>query len=69
VFRPQGWLSPVLLVDGRIEGVWRHERRGRRLAVTIEPFRPQPGAGCALAEHEALRLAGYLGGELELSWI
>jgi len=23
VYRAQGWLSPVLLVDGRIEGVWR----------------------------------------------
>ena len=28
VYRPQGWLSPVLLVDGRMEGVWRHEHRG-----------------------------------------
>jgi hypothetical protein len=26
VYRPQGWLSPVVLVDGRMEGVWRHER-------------------------------------------
>ena len=25
VYRAQGWLSPVLLVDGRIEGVWKHE--------------------------------------------
>ena len=28
VFRPQAWISPVLLVDGRIKGVW--ERRGRK---------------------------------------
>jgi hypothetical protein len=28
VYRPQGWLSPVLMVDGRMEGVWRHEREG-----------------------------------------
>jgi hypothetical protein len=30
VYRPRGWLSPVLLVDGRIEGVWgaRPQRRG-----------------------------------------
>jgi hypothetical protein len=26
VYRPQGWLSPVVLVDGRMEDVWRHER-------------------------------------------
>jgi Winged helix DNA-binding domain len=36
VYRPQGWLSPVVLVDGRMEGVWRHERRGDRLSVEIE---------------------------------
>lgn len=28
IYRPQGWLSPVLLVDGRMDGVWRHEVRG-----------------------------------------
>ena len=38
VYRPQGWLSPVLLVDGRIAGVWSHERAGDRLVVEIEPF-------------------------------
>jgi hypothetical protein len=26
VYRPQGWLSPVVLVDGRMEDVWWHER-------------------------------------------
>src|SRR5262249_17448281 len=25
VYRPQGWISPVLLVNGRMEGTWRHE--------------------------------------------
>jgi DNA glycosylase AlkZ-like len=42
VYRSQGWLSPVLLVDGRMEGVWRHERKGGRLIVDIEPFAKQP---------------------------
>jgi uncharacterized protein YcaQ len=68
VFRPQGWLSPVLLVDGRIEGVWRHERKGSRLLVTIEAFSPQPPAVVEGVDAEAERLAGFLGGELELTW-
>jgi len=38
VYRPQGWLSPVLLVDGRVVGVWSHERKGVRLSVRITPF-------------------------------
>jgi uncharacterized protein YcaQ len=69
VFRPQGWLSPVLLVDGRIEGVWRHERRGSRLTLTIEPFDAQPVEIRTAAEQEAERIAEFLGGVLELGWI
>ncbi len=26
VYRAQGWLSPVLLVAGRMDGIWRYER-------------------------------------------
>ena len=58
----------MLLVDGRIEGVWAHELKGGRLAVKIEPF-GRPGAGVkAGAEDEAERLAAFLGGELSLAW-
>ena len=68
VYRPQGWLSPVLMVDGRMEGVWRHERKGERLAVRIEPFGEQPGWVRRGAEGEAERLSRFLGGELDLAW-
>ncbi len=69
VYRPQGWLSPVLLVDGRIEGVWRHEHKRGRLAVRIEPFGDPGGAVRVGAQAEAVRLAAHLGaGELEVSW-
>ena len=49
VYRPQGWLSPVLLVGGRMEGVWRQEVKGRRLAGHRRAVRraacpPGPGA-------------------------
>jgi uncharacterized protein YcaQ len=69
VYRPQGWLSPVLLVDGRIEGVWRHDHRRRRLGVEIEPFGDPGGEVRAGAEAEAARLATYLGSaDLAVSW-
>ncbi|HEV2777185.1 MAG TPA: winged helix DNA-binding domain-containing protein, partial [Solirubrobacteraceae bacterium] len=68
VYRRQGWLSPVLLVDGRIAGVWSHERKGGRLGVTIEPFAPVADFVRAGAEREAQRLAEYFGDELELVW-
>jgi hypothetical protein len=67
VYRPQGWLSPVVLVDGRMAGVWSHERKGDRLVVEIEPFGRLSRAERAGAEAEAELLAGFLGGELELS--
>lgn len=68
VYRPQGWLSPVLLVDGRIAGVWRHERAGDAVAVAIEPFGDLPADVRAAAEAEAGRLASFLGGPLDLAW-
>ncbi len=66
VFRPQGWLSPVLLVGGLLQGLWRSERTGSRVVVRIEPFLPLPAWARKAAETEAERLAAFLGGELDL---
>ena len=69
VYRAQGWLSPVLLVDGRIAGVWSHEHKRGALTVRIEPFSDPGAAVRAGAQAEAARLAAYLGaGELDVSW-
>jgi uncharacterized protein YcaQ len=70
VYRPQGWLSPVLLADGRIVGTWSHERRSADgLAVEIAPFGRLPAAVRGGAEVEAERLAGFLGSALLLRWV
>jgi Winged helix DNA-binding domain len=68
VYRDQGWISPVLLVNGRMDGVWKHERKGKRLLVTIEPFGRVPKWARAQADAEAERLAAFLGGELAVDW-
>ncbi len=68
VHRPQGWISPVLVVDGRIEGIWSHERAGGRLAVRIEPFGGIPLEVREAAEGEAGRLAAFFGDEMSLEW-
>jgi hypothetical protein len=68
VYRPQGWLSPVVLIDGRMAGVWSHERKGDRLVVEIAPFGRLKRAEKAGAEAEAEALADFLGGELELTF-
>ena len=69
VYRPQGWLSPVLLVEGRMEGVWHQEVKDRRVEVTVEPFTGSlPAWARRAAETEAERLAAVAGGQLELTW-
>jgi hypothetical protein len=68
VYRPQGWLSPVLLVGGRMAGVWRHELTGRRVQVRIQPFTPPPPWVRGAAAAEAERLATWLGASLDLAW-
>jgi hypothetical protein len=66
VYRPQGWLSPALVVDGRIEGVWSHEARGGRLTLLIEPFKRATKRVKAGIESEAERLGTFFDAEVTL---
>ncbi|HKW16298.1 MAG TPA: winged helix DNA-binding domain-containing protein [Terriglobales bacterium] len=68
IYRPQGWISPVLLVNGFMHGVWRHEIKGRRVEVAITPFVKAPGWLRAGAEEEAERLGGFLDCKLDVRW-
>jgi hypothetical protein len=68
VYRPQGWISPVLLVNGRMEGTWRYSARGNRIEVLVEPFRNQPVWVRRAAAAEAERLASFLGAKLSFVW-
>jgi hypothetical protein len=38
VYRNQGWISPVVLLNGKIIGVWSYTRRGKPMSLQIEPF-------------------------------
>src|SRR5215472_13204296 len=66
IYRPQGWLSPVLLVNGRMEGTWAHKIDGSRLQVTIEPLATQPSWVRRAAAEEAGRLAEFFGCSVNL---
>jgi hypothetical protein len=68
VYRPQGWISPVLLVNGRMDGVWRYTVKGSRVEVVIEPFVKAPVWVRRAAGKEAERLAAFLGGTLRLAF-
>lgn len=68
IYRPQGWISPVLLVNGRMDGVWSHSKKTKGIEVRIEPFVKLPSWTRRAVEEESERLAEFLGGPLDLRW-
>lgn len=38
VYRNQGWISPVVLVNGKIAGVWSYEVSSREINIAVELF-------------------------------
>jgi uncharacterized protein YcaQ len=38
VYRNQGWITPVILVDGRIAGIWSFVKKGKALSLRAELF-------------------------------
>jgi len=69
VFRTAGWITPVVLVDGMVAGVWGHEVSGGRIEVTVEPFGKLPAVRKRDIAGEADRLGAFLGSPVRLSWI
>ena len=63
VSRAQGWIAPVVLVDGGVLGVWRHTRRRGRLAVDVTPFGPLGRRVVDGVHAEAEELRRFLGAE------
>jgi Winged helix DNA-binding domain len=57
IFRPQGWISPVVLVDGVAVGTWKHER-GR---VELELFGRITKTAQRAVDDEAERVRDFLG--------
>jgi hypothetical protein len=68
VYRNQGWISPVVLIDGAIAGVWSHKLQNRKLRVEVEPFgKLSKGARSGIGR-EAGHLARFFGRSLELGF-
>jgi uncharacterized protein YcaQ len=68
VYRNQGWISPVVLIDGAVAGVWSYKPQGKRLLVQIESFGKISKAERAGIEREGERLAHFFESELELEF-
>jgi hypothetical protein len=65
VYRNQGWISPVVLIDGAVAGVWSYKFLNKKLLVTIEGLGKFSRAIRAGVEREAESLAGFFQGDLE----
>jgi hypothetical protein len=57
VSRTAGWISPVVLVDGRAAGVWDSTRTADRLRITVDPFEPFDRSRKDAVERAATRIA------------
>jgi hypothetical protein len=66
VYRPQGWISPVVLIDGRMEGVWSHDVQRSRTVIEVEMFSTAPARLKRDLRAEGQRLGEFLGSPVEL---
>lgn len=64
VYRNQGWISPVILLDGTVVGTWSYQRRGKNWLLKIEPFEKFSKSTHGKIEMEAKSLGKFL----ETSW-
>jgi hypothetical protein len=69
VYRNQGWISPVVLIDGAVAGIWSHRLQNKNLLVNIEPFEGLSRMVRTAIEREAERLAIYFAANLELQFV
>ena len=61
IYRPQGWISPVLLVDGRAVGIWEHALDKDVLRIRVTGFGSLPRTVISALRTEPQDLARFLG--------
>jgi hypothetical protein len=60
VYKDQGWLAPIVLLDGRVAGTWSYQRHPRKLGVDVKMFTAFDRETRASVEEQALDLARFL---------
>ena len=60
IYRDQGWVSPVLLVDGKAKGTWSHDQSKGILAVRVTPFSRISSSVSSRIKEEASDLGRFL---------
>ena len=68
VYRQAGWISPVVLADGKIIGIWSSKRHGERLAFEIFPFQKFSPAIRLDIEKEVASLGRFFESSWEINY-
>lgn len=69
VFRPQGWISAVVLVNGVIKGVWQTETQRAQTVIQVKLFSPPPTAALRKGiSAEAERLGAFLNTKIVVAY-
>jgi hypothetical protein len=66
VHRVAGWVSPVVIVDGRVAGTWELAS-GKRAGISVQPFSRWRGGARKELAAEADRIAAFLDRPLPVS--
>ena len=61
VYRAQGWVAPVVLINGRVAATWKHTQEKDNLHVEVQPFEPLTQTTIKRINHEAQDLGRFLG--------
>lgn len=61
VYRPQGWVAPVVLVDGKAKGVWTFEKARDSLRVRVTMFSTVPKGVSSSIREQASGVGRFLG--------
>jgi hypothetical protein len=68
VSRTSGWISPTVLVDGRVAGVWSSAKTREGVLVTIQWLDAAPHGGAERLETESKRLGRMLDAPVTLAY-
>jgi len=68
VFRPQGWISAVVLVNGCIKGVWEYKTHRAQTTVKVRMFSPPTTALKQSIEAELERLGAFFNTKVVLEF-
>ena len=70
VFRPQGWITAVVLVDGFMKGVWEHKVERSRTVIKVRMFSPSTITASLKRgiEAEAERLGAFVNSGVDVQY-